>query len=166
MSLSVRHACRWPDIHNVSRKDKSGRCSPVNLLKASFDTNGSVITQRYAVDSISYAAYRADVVRSSNRVSEFQDSFIGVLIICARCKRFSSAWRVSCKVAVESPARAIRIKSRFGAMFGINVRIASRNSRFARLRITAVPTDLPAATPTRTCGWSFFFTINTTSGWA
>jgi hypothetical protein len=74
--------------------------------------------------------------------------------------------RVSSNEADESPVRAIKIKSQPEAREGSKVRMASRRSRLARLRCTALPVDLPAATPTRTCGESLAWATNTTSGWA
>ena len=52
----------------------------------------------------------------------------------ARLRRLVNAERVSANVAVTSAGRAIRIKSQPEAMEGMRVRMASRRSRFARLR--------------------------------
>ena len=52
----------------------------------------------------------------------------------ARVRRLVNAERVSARVEVTSAGLAIRIRSQPEAMEGIRLRMASRKSRFARLR--------------------------------
>jgi hypothetical protein len=59
-----------------------------------------------------------------------------------------------------------RIKSQPGLICGSKGRVASRNSRFERLRWTAVPAERPAEIPTCTLSEVLGMTTNTTSGWA
>lgn len=85
----------------------------------------------------------------------------------ARVRRFTNAERVSVRLAVTSAGLAIRIRSQPEAMEGIRLRIASRSSRFARFRWTAVPVVFPAVMPIFRCSFvSLARATNTTSGWA
>jgi len=86
-----------------------------------------------------------------------------------RPARRSSEYKASMvcwRVAWARERRAIRIKSQPGSTAGISGRRLSRSKRFARFLCTALPTDLPAATPKRELSSSFCRNINTTSGWA
>lgn len=148
--------------------DKNGRYSRASRATPPFDINGSKPVQPCAASLPGYAANHAGAAHENNHGDgiDFQDSSAGRIL--ARRRRLISAVRVSAKVAVTSAGLAIRIKSQPEASEISNGRMASRKSRLARLRWTAVPLVLPAATPTRTC-WvevSLACATSTTSGWA
>ena len=150
--------------------DKSGRCLRAGPVKLPFDINESRPAQQCAASSPDYAACPANVVHESNRVNGIPVQVQGssVEMIFARRRRASRAEWVSSKVAVTSPGRAINTRSQPEAREASMGRMASRKSRLARLRWTAVPVVLPAATPTL-IWWeeaSLACTTNTTSGWA
>ena len=164
----MRRFYKLPGNHNENRMDKNDRYLQASPVKPPFDINGSRPALRCAASWPMCAAYRAGAARLNNHEGgiDFQDSSAGRIL--ARRRRLISAVRVSAKVAVTSAGLAIRIRSQPEASEISNGRMASRKSRLARLRWTAVPLVLPAATPTRTC-WvevSLACATSTTSGWA
>lgn len=148
--------------------DKNGRYSQAGPGKPPFDINESKPAQQCAASLPACGACLAGAAHENNHAGEngLQDSFTGRIL--ARCRRLRSAERVSSKVAVTSAGLAIRTKSQPEAREGSRGRMASRKSRLARLRWTAVPVVFPAATPILIgCdGFSLACATNTTSGWA
>lgn len=150
--------------------DRTGRYLQEAPVISPFDINESMPAQGCVAYFPMSAAYHAGAVHGSNRANgialQVLDSSTGRKSL-ARLNRFVNAERVSVRVAVTSPGRAIRIKSQPVAREGINGRIASRRRRFALFRWIAVPVVFPAATPIRirSCD-SQACATNTTSGWA
>ncbi len=84
----------------------------------------------------------------------------------ARVRIWRSAVFVWLRVAFISGRRARITISQPDAISPWRGTRAARIRRFARFRLTALPTDFPAATPTRVVLCWFGAAINTTSGWA